>query len=130
MQKSFLKDMEFRLQNMKFLRFLFSNKFSKTRNFPMVIKADGLAAGKGVSIVKSFTESVSILDDIFHKKVFGTAGSKIIIEDFIPGEELSYICMINSYRHLSFASSQDHKARDDGGNGQIQVVWVLIPQLI
>ena len=89
----------------------------KMRDFPIVIKVDGLAAGKGVSIVKSFTEAELILDDIFHKKVFGSAGSKIIIEDFVPGEELSYICMINPSRHLSFASSQDHKARDDGGNG-------------
>ena len=100
-----------------FSDFYSATNFLKTRNFPMVIKVDGLAAGKGVSIVKDFTEAVSILDDIFHKKVFGGAGSKIIIEDFIPGEELSYICMINTYRHLSFASSQDHKARDDGGNG-------------
>ena len=91
--------------------------FLKMRDFPVVIKVDGLAAGKGVSIVQSFTDAELILDDIFHKKVFGSAGSKIIIEDFVPGEELSYICMINPSRHLAFASSQDHKARDDGGNG-------------
>ncbi len=91
--------------------------FLKTQDFPIVIKVDGLAAGKGVSIVKSLTEAELILDGIFHKKVFGSAGSKIIIEEFIPGEELSYICMINPSRHLSFASSQDHKARDDGDKG-------------
>ena len=94
-----------------------ATEFLKQRDFPIVIKVDGLAAGKGVSIVKSLTEAELILDDIFHKKVFGSAGSKIIIEDFISGEELSYICMINPFRYLSFASSQDHKARDDGDNG-------------
>ena len=81
-----------------------ATEFLKQRDFPIVIKVDGLAAGKGVSIVKSLTEAELILDDIFHKKVFGSAGSKIIIEDFISGEELSYICMINPFRYLSFAS--------------------------
>ena len=57
------------------------------------------------------------MDDIFNKKVFGLAGSRIVVEEFIPGEELSYICMINESSYLSFASSQDHKARDDGDKG-------------
>lgn len=91
--------------------------FLKKRRFPAVIKVDGLASGKGVFIVRSFNESERVLNDIFQKKLFGDAGSKIVIEDFIQGEELSYICMINASTYLSFASSQDHKARDDGNQG-------------
>ncbi len=91
--------------------------FLKRYDFPAVIKVDGLAAGKGVTIVKNIIECEQILDDIFNKKVFGLAGSRIVVEEFIPGEELSYICMINESSYLSFASSQDHKARDDGDKG-------------
>ncbi|MEC8147226.1 MAG: phosphoribosylamine--glycine ligase [Pseudomonadota bacterium] len=91
--------------------------FLKRYDFPAVIKVDGLAAGKGVTIVKNIIECEQILDDIFNKKVFGLAGSRIVVEEFIPGEELSYICMINQSSYLSFASSQDHKARDDGDKG-------------
>ena len=100
-----------------FSDFVSARHYLKECRFPVVIKVDGLAAGKGVSIIKNLAESEQVLDDIFQKKIFGEAGSKIIIEDFIRGEELSYICMINSSTYLSFASSQDHKARDDGDTG-------------
>ena len=84
---------------------------------PFVIKADGLAAGKGVIIAKTTSEAVQAVTKILEDKIFGTAGNKIIIEDFIEGEELSVLAFTDGNIIIPLASSQDHKRayNDDEG---------------
>ena len=84
---------------------------------PIVIKADGLAAGKGVVVAKSEDEAFEALEAMLDKSVFGGAGHKVVIEEFLDGEEASFICLCDGSVAIPFASSQDHKARDDGDEG-------------
>lgn len=84
---------------------------------PIVIKADGLAAGKGVIIAQSEAEAFAAIEDMLSGNKFGSAGSRVVIEEFLVGEEASFIVMVDGDTALPFASSQDHKARDDGDQG-------------
>jgi phosphoribosylamine--glycine ligase len=84
---------------------------------PIVIKADGLAAGKGVVIAQSPDEAESAVRQMLQQGAFGAAGEKIVIEDFLEGEEASFIAMVDGHNLLPLATSQDHKARDDGDIG-------------
>lgn len=84
---------------------------------PIVIKADGLAAGKGVIIAHTQAEAFAAIDDMLAGNKFGEAGSQVVIEEFLEGEEASFIVMVDGTNILPFASSQDHKARDDGDKG-------------
>ncbi|MXR67887.1 phosphoribosylamine--glycine ligase [Shewanella sp. JBTF-M18] len=85
--------------------------------FPIVIKADGLAAGKGVIIAQDQTEADAAIEDMLAGNKFGEAGSRVVIEEFLKGEEASFIVMVDGKNILAMASSQDHKARDNGDNG-------------
>jgi phosphoribosylamine--glycine ligase len=89
----------------------------KTRPLPMVIKADGLAAGKGVFIAHRLEEALTAVNAILDEKQFGTAGASLIVEDFLEGEEASFIVMADGTTAIALASSQDHKARDEGDLG-------------
>ena len=84
---------------------------------PIVIKADGLAAGKGVIIAQTLSEAEAAIDDMLAGNRFGDAGSRVVIEEFLIGEEASFIVMVDGTTALPFASSQDHKARDNGDKG-------------
>lgn len=84
---------------------------------PIVIKADGLAAGKGVIIAQNEAEAFAAIEDMLSGNKFGDAGSRVVIEEFLVGEEASFIVMVDGTTALAFASSQDHKARDDGDKG-------------
>ncbi len=84
---------------------------------PIVIKADGLAAGKGVILAYSETEAITAVQNILVDNNFGEAGQNIVIEEFLTGEEASFICMVDGEHILPLATSQDHKARDDGDKG-------------
>ena len=84
---------------------------------PIVIKADGLAAGKGVIIAQTEAEAFAAIDDMLAGNKFGDAGSRVVIEEFLTGEEASFIVMVDGSHALPFASSQDHKARDEGDKG-------------
>ncbi len=84
---------------------------------PLVVKADGLAAGKGVVIALDIDEAIQAATDMLADNRFGDAGSKVVIEEFLEGTELSYICMVDGEHCLPMATSQDHKARDDGDTG-------------
>jgi phosphoribosylamine--glycine ligase len=84
---------------------------------PMVIKADGLAAGKGVVIAETETEAIEIAQSMLVNNVFGQAGQRIVIEEFLPGEEASFICLVDGEHILPLATSQDHKPRDNGDKG-------------
>ncbi|MDH3761517.1 MAG: phosphoribosylamine--glycine ligase [Gammaproteobacteria bacterium] len=84
---------------------------------PIVIKADGLAAGKGVIIAQSAEEAEATITDMLDGNRFGEAGHRVVIEEFLQGEEASYICIVDGEQVLPMASSQDHKARDNGDQG-------------
>jgi phosphoribosylamine--glycine ligase len=84
---------------------------------PVVVKADGLAAGKGVVVAHSEAEAIAAVEDMLSGNAFGAAGSRVVIEEFLVGEEASFIVMADGVHALPMASSQDHKARDDGDLG-------------
>jgi len=84
---------------------------------PIVIKADGLAAGKGVIIPETFAQAESTIRDMLSGNKFGNAGHRVVIEQFLRGEEASFIVMVDGSNVLPFATSQDHKTRDDGDQG-------------
>lgn len=84
---------------------------------PIVIKADGLAAGKGVIIAQTEAEADAAIDDMLAGNKFGDAGHRVVVEEFLQGEEASFIVMVDGKNILPLASSQDHKARDNGDKG-------------
>ena len=84
---------------------------------PIVIKADGLAAGKGVIVALSEAEAIAAVEDMLSGNKFGDAGHRVVIEGFLEGEEASFIAMVDGRNVLPMATSQDHKARDDGDKG-------------
>ena len=84
---------------------------------PIVIKADGLAAGKGVIVAMTNQEAFDAIDDMLAGNKFGDAGSRVVIEEFLDGEEASFICMIDGNNNLPMATSQDHKRIFEGDQG-------------
>jgi phosphoribosylamine--glycine ligase len=89
---------------------------------PIVIKADGLAAGKGVILAKTLDEAKSAVKDMLQGNQFGDAGRRVVIEEFLTGEEASFIVMVDGTDVLPLASSQDHKAAYEGHNRIISQV--------
>ena len=92
-------------------------KYVQEKGTPIVIKADGLAAGKGVIIANTEAEAVVAINDMLEGNRFGEAGSRVVIEEFLVGEEASFIVMVDGENILPMATSQDHKARDNGDQG-------------
>ena len=92
-------------------------KYVEEKGVPIVIKADGLAAGKGVIIANTEAEATSAINDMLEGNRFGEAGSRVVIEEFLVGEEASFIVMVDGKNILPMATSQDHKARDNGDKG-------------
>ena len=84
---------------------------------PVVVKADGLAAGKGVILADDLATAEAAVHDMLGGGRFGSAGARVVIEEFLTGEEASFIAMVDGRHILPLASSQDHKARDDGDRG-------------
>ena len=84
---------------------------------PIVVKADGLAAGKGVIVAMTETEAEAAIKDMLAGNAFGEAGSRVVIEEFLDGEEASFIVMVDGDNVLPFATSQDHKRVGDGDTG-------------
>lgn len=91
--------------------------YLKAQDMPIVIKADGLAAGKGVVIAQTRLEAIEVVNDFLGNKTLGTAGQKIVIEDFLEGQEVSFIVMTDGTHIIPFPSAQDHKTRDEGDKG-------------
>jgi phosphoribosylamine--glycine ligase len=91
--------------------------YLRQQSLPIVIKADGLAAGKGVVIAFTVEQAIAAVQDMLTNQRFGEAGQRVIIEDYLIGEEASFICMVDGEHILPMATSQDHKARDDGDKG-------------
>ncbi|MBU0549019.1 MAG: phosphoribosylamine--glycine ligase [Candidatus Omnitrophica bacterium] len=94
-----------------------AKKHLKERKMPCVVKADGLAAGKGVFVCQAVQEAEQAIDSIMKQKVFADAGKNVIIEDCLVGEEASIILFADSQEALLLASSQDHKRIDDFDRG-------------
>jgi len=91
--------------------------FCKSVEFPVVIKADGLAAGKGVIVVRNIKEATKAIEDVMVKQLFGKAGNRVVIESFLKGQEVSVMAITDSKVIWHFLSSQDHKQAYDGDRG-------------
>src|SRR5690606_4367457 len=111
--KAFMKDaaMKYGLPTAKYATFTDKAKaaeYIQREGAPIVIKTDGLAAGKGVVIVQTVEEGLRELDEYFAGK-FGAAGQKVVIEEFLDGEEASFFAICDGKTAVAFGSAQDHK---------------------
>jgi len=107
-----------------------------TRKLPVVIKADGLAAGKGVTVAQTYEEAVSFLKEVMERRAFGAAGDRVVVEDCLAGEEASYIVFTDGHKVVPLPSSQDHKRIGDndqgpntGGMGAYSPAPVVTPEV-
>lgn len=91
--------------------------YIESQGAPIVVKADGLAAGKGVVVAQTEAEAIQAVQDMLAGNSFGSAGHRVVIEEFLLGEEASFIVMADGRHALAMASSQDHKALLDGDLG-------------
>jgi phosphoribosylamine---glycine ligase len=91
--------------------------YVRAEGAPIVIKADGLAAGKGVTVCENLQQAEAALDEAMKKKVFGEAGSKVVIEEFLEGEEASILAFVDGESIVPMVSAQDHKRVFDGDKG-------------
>ena len=91
--------------------------YLQEKGAPIVIKADGLAAGKGVIVAMTLAEAEEAVRDMLAGNAFGEAGSRVVIEEFLDGEEASFIVMVDGHNVLPMATSQDHKRVGDGDSG-------------
>jgi phosphoribosylamine---glycine ligase len=119
--KAFAKDFLLRhgiatARSATFTRESFDAQWLRAQPMPIVVKASGLAAGKGVVIAASVDEALASVHAMFGGQ-FGAAGREVVIEEFLEGEEASFIVMADGANVLPLASSQDHKRRDDGDRG-------------
>ncbi len=96
-----------------------ANSYIQSKGVPIVVKADGLAAGKGVTVAKTKEEAIKALEDIFIKRKFGGIGDKVVIEEFLEGEEASFLAFSDGENILPMIAAQDHKPaynNDEGPN--------------
>jgi len=91
--------------------------FIAQQGVPVVVKADGLAAGKGVTVAATVAEACAAVDDALGAGRFGAAGAEIVVEEFLDGEEVSFFAICDGYHLLPLASAQDHKRVGDGDTG-------------
>ncbi|WP_107854530.1 phosphoribosylamine--glycine ligase [Neisseria elongata] len=113
-----------------------AHDYVDAKGAPIVIKADGLAAGKGVIVAMTLTEAHAAIDDMLLGNKMGNAGARVVIEDFLQGEEASFIVMVDSENVLPMATSQDHKRLLDndqgpntGGMGAYSPAPVVTPEV-
>jgi phosphoribosylamine--glycine ligase len=91
--------------------------YVREQGAPIVVKADGLAAGKGVIVAMTLEEAEEAIKDMLAGNAFGDAGHRVVVEEFLEGEEASFIVMVDGKNVLAFATSQDHKRAYDGDQG-------------
>jgi len=120
--KGFMKDLCKRagIPTAAYERFTDADKakaYVQTQGAPIVIKADGLAAGKGVTIAQTIEEANAAIDDAMVGKAFGEAGAELVIEEFMTGEEASFFALTDGETAVPFTTAQDHKAAYDGDKG-------------
>jgi phosphoribosylamine--glycine ligase len=104
-------------KHMSFSDSISAINYVKSKKMPIVVKADGLAAGKGVFILENKEEAYKLINDLFTGKIDGIKTSLIIVEDFLKGEEASFICLVSGDRIIPLASSKDHKKLLNGDGG-------------
>ena len=92
-------------------------EYIREKGAPIVVKADGLAAGKGVILAETEQQAIDSVTDMLSGNQFGEAGHRVVIEEFLLGEEASFIVMVDGENIVPLATSQDHKARDNGDLG-------------
>ncbi|WP_461432505.1 phosphoribosylamine--glycine ligase [Hoeflea alexandrii] len=90
--------------------------YARAKGAPIVIKADGLAAGKGVTVAMALDEALAAIEDCF-EGAFGEAGAEVVVEEFLHGEEASFFCLCDGKTALPFGTAQDHKRVGDGDTG-------------
>ncbi|CAN5347459.1 phosphoribosylamine--glycine ligase [soil metagenome] len=100
-----------------FTDFTAAKDYLQNHPLPVVIKADGLAAGKGVVIAHNYAEALQALTEMLLQQTYAQAGQCVVIEEFIEGEEVSFIVMVDGEHAAALATSQDHKTRDEGDQG-------------
>ena len=139
--KGYTKDLcaEFNIPTAGYGRFAgpaAAKAFIATKGAPIVVKADGLAAGKGVIIAMTMDEALAAIDEIFSGK-FGAAGAEVVVEEFLEGEEASFFALCDGTTALALATAQDHKRVFDhdrgpntGGMGAYSPAAVLTPALV
>jgi phosphoribosylamine--glycine ligase len=91
--------------------------YIRQKGAPIVVKADGLAAGKGVIVAQTEAEAIAAVEDMLAGNRFGDAGHRVVVEEFLTGQEASFIVIADGKTALPMATSQDHKARDNGDQG-------------
>lgn len=94
-----------------------SKKIVEKTSFPVVIKFDGLAAGKGVVIASEFSEAILFLEDIFERNIFSSTGSRVVIEEYLSGKEFSYIVITDGENYVPLVPARDYKKIYDGDRG-------------
>lgn len=94
-----------------------AKQYVKEQGAPIVIKADGLAAGKGVIVAMNLEEAFAAIDSMLVKNIFGSAGLRVIVEEYLEGEEASFFAIVDGENALPLESAQDHKRVGDGDTG-------------
>ena len=120
--KGFMKDIcrKYGVPTAEYRRFTdaaAAKAYIQERGAPIVVKADGLAAGKGVVVAQSVTEALEAVDDMMVARRFGGAGAELVVEDCLIGEEASFLALVDGETALPLASAQDHKAVGEGDTG-------------
>jgi len=120
--KAFMKDLfaKYNIPTAAYGRFTDYNEavaYVEQQGAPIVIKASGLAAGKGVILAQTEAEAVAALDQMMNQKSFGEAGDEVVVEEFLDGEEASFFALVDGETALPLISAQDHKAAYDGDKG-------------
>lgn len=120
--KAFMKDLLQKYQIPSGFYQVFENReeavhYIRQKGAPLVVKADGLAAGKGVIVAATVDEAISAVDLILTDQAFGVAGNRVIVEEFLPGEEASFLAFTDGKTVLPLPTAQDHKAVFDGDKG-------------
>ena len=120
--KGFMKDMcaRAKVPTAAYARFTdaeAAKAYVQKQGAPIVIKANGLAAGKGVTVAQTVDEALNAIDDAMVKQVFGASGSEVVVEEFLVGEEVSFFALCDGTRAVPFAGAQDHKTAYDNDRG-------------
>ncbi len=139
--KTFFKEFMFRhniptAEYQSFTNTQLAIDYIKTKGAPIVVKADGLAAGKGVIVAETEHQAIDAVKDMLSGNSFGDAGHRVVIEEFLEGEEASFIVIADGDNALPMATSQDHKARDNddkgpntGGMGAYSPAPIVTPEI-
>lgn len=94
-----------------------AKEYIKRQGAPIVIKADGLAAGKGVTVAMTLEEAYEAVDSMLVGGIFGSAGSQVVVEEYLEGEEASFFALVDGEHAIPLESAQDHKRVGDGDTG-------------